>query len=161
MSSLPEGYTERKENFPLWDYMFGYFPDSFLAEVAVAVAGNKQHNPGEKLHWARGKSMDQLNTAMRHQFDYGQGKKKDVDGCYHLAKAIWRLKAQLQLDIEEERRNDARGKSEGSDRQAAEAVPAQADLRVEARAERAGRAGRGLPRKPPGVRVRHRSKAAR
>jgi hypothetical protein len=100
--SLPTDNVKRKA-LPIWDYLFGYFPDAFLAEVGVAVAGNDQHNPGERLHWAREKSTDQLNTAFRHQFDYAKGVKKDTDGQWHLAKAIWRLKAQLQLDIEAER----------------------------------------------------------
>lgn len=102
---LPDDYDARKKNFPLYDYMFGYFPDSFLAEVEVAVAGNKQHANTDKpgIYWDRSKSKDQLNTAWRHQFDYGMGKKRDTDGCWHLAKAIWRLRAQLQLDIEAER----------------------------------------------------------
>ena len=100
--TLPTGYDERKA-LPLYDYMFGYFPDAWLAEVAVAVAGNAQHNPGEPLHWAREKSTDQLNTAFRHMFDHAKGNVKDIDGCYHLAKSIWRLKAELQLTIERER----------------------------------------------------------
>jgi hypothetical protein len=100
--SLPTDYDARKR-LQMFTYLMEYFPDSFLAELEVAIAGNEQHNPGEKLHWARGKSMDQMNTAMRHMFDYGSGVKKDTDGQYHLAKAIWRLKAQLQLDIEAER----------------------------------------------------------
>lgn len=99
---LPTDDKERKA-LPLWDFMFGYFPDAWLEVVKVAVEGNNQHNPGEKLHWARGKSMDQLNTAFRHQFDYGRGVVRDSDGCYHLAKAVWRLMAQLQLDIEADR----------------------------------------------------------
>lgn len=80
-----------------------YFPDSFLAELGVAVAGNEQHNPGQPLHWAREKSKDQLNTAFRHMWDHGRGVTKDTDGQYHLAKAIWRLKAELQVTIEKER----------------------------------------------------------
>jgi hypothetical protein len=100
--TLPTDYNERK-SLPLWDFMFKYFPDAWLEVVRVAVAGNNQHNPGEPLHWAREKSTDQLNTAFRHQFDYGLGTKVDTDGCYHLAKAIWRLSAQLQLDIEGQR----------------------------------------------------------
>jgi hypothetical protein len=55
------------------------------------------------MHWAREKSTDHMNKVMRHLDDYGRGIKKDTDGCWHLAKAIWRLKARLQLDIEEER----------------------------------------------------------
>lgn len=90
-----------------YTYQMEYFPDALLAEIEVAVRGNEQHNPGQPLHWAREKSSDQMNTAWRHQFDYGRGIKKDTDGQWHLAKAIWRLKAQLQLDIEEERRNNA------------------------------------------------------
>lgn len=103
MTTLPTDYQARKD-LPLWDFMFKYFPDAWLAVVKVAVAGNNQHNPGEPLHWAREKSTDQLNTAFRHQFDYGTGTKVDVDGCHHLAKAVWRLMAQLQLDIEAERK---------------------------------------------------------
>lgn len=101
--TLPTDYSERKA-LPLWDFMFGYFVDAWLAVVSVAVAGDKQHkNEGKTIHWAREKSTDQLNTAFRHQFDYGMGVKKDTDGEWHLAKAIWRLSAQLQLDIEAER----------------------------------------------------------
>ena len=100
--SLPTTDAERKA-LPLYTYMFEYFPDAFLAEVQVAVAGNAQHNANQPLHWAREKSKDQMNTANRHIWDYGTGIKKDTDGQWHLAKAIWRLKAQLQLDIEAER----------------------------------------------------------
>ena len=99
--TLPEDSKGRAE-WPLWDYQTGYFPDAWLAEVQVAWIGNQQHNPGEPMHWAREKSTDHMNKAARHQWDYGRGVKKDVDGCWHLAKAIWRLKAQLQLDIEQE-----------------------------------------------------------
>lgn len=99
---LPTEDAARKR-LKMWTYLMEYFPDAFMAEVEVAVQGNEQHNPGQPLHWAREKSKDQLNTAFRHMFDYGSGVKKDTDGQWHLAKAIWRLKAQLQLDIEAER----------------------------------------------------------
>jgi hypothetical protein len=102
---LPTDDKERKR-LQLWTFMFEYFPDAWLAVVNVAVAGNEQHNPGQPLHWAREKSTDQMNTAFRHQWDYGRGVKKDTDGQWHLAKAIWRLMAQLQLDIEKERSNN-------------------------------------------------------
>lgn len=102
---LPTDDKARKR-LQLWTFMFNYFPDAWLAVVNVAVAGNEQHNPGQPLHWAREKSTDQMNTAFRHQWDYGRGVKKDTDDQYHLAKAIWRLMAQLQLDIEEDRRKN-------------------------------------------------------
>jgi hypothetical protein len=104
---LPVDDKTRK-GIPLWTYMFEYFPDAYLAEVDVAVSGNTQHNLADgvsRIRWDRTKSMDQLNTAFRHLFDYGRGVKRDADGKWHLAKAIWRLKAQLQLDIEAERKS--------------------------------------------------------
>ena len=100
--SLPTDDSSRKA-LPIFTYLTEYFPDALLAEVGVAVAGNQQHNPGEPLHWAREKSTDQMNTAFRHMLDHKLGTVKDTDGQYHLAKAIWRLKAELQLTIERER----------------------------------------------------------
>ncbi len=97
--TLPTTASARAD-LKLWDFMFHYFPDAWLAIVQVAVEGNKQHALGPHLHWARDVSTDHLNKAFRHQFDYGTGTKVDIDGCYHLAKAVWRLMAQLQLDIE-------------------------------------------------------------
>lgn len=100
--TLPTDNAARKEQ-QMWTYLTEYFPDSFEAELQVAIVGNRQHNPGEPLHWARQKSADQMNTAMRHMWDHKTVGPKDTDGCYHLAKAIWRLKAELQLVIERER----------------------------------------------------------
>ena len=111
--TLPTDYNARKA-LPLYDFLTGYFPDAIVELVKVSVAGNAQHNPGEPLHWARGKSMDQLNTAMRHMFDHGAGHVYD-DGTplppevlaaiggehpMHLAKAAWRLLAEIQLICE-------------------------------------------------------------
>ncbi len=100
--TLPTDDAARKA-LPLYDFMFKYFPLAWLEVVKVAVSGNDQHNPGEPLHWAREKSTDQLNTAFRHIFDHGMGDLRDTDGCYHIAKAIWRLSAELQLLIENDR----------------------------------------------------------
>jgi hypothetical protein len=105
--SLPTDNAARKR-LQAWTYLTEYFPDSFLAEVEVAIAGNEQHNGDEPLHWAREKSTDQMNTAFRHMLDHKLGTKKDTDGQWHLAKAIWRLKAELQLTIEEERSEQGR-----------------------------------------------------
>jgi hypothetical protein len=100
---LPTTDKERKA-MPLWTFLMEYFPDTFLAIANVAIQGNEQHNPGQKLHWAREKSTDQMNTAFRHMWDYGRGVVRDTDGQYHLAKAIWRLSAELQLLIESEQK---------------------------------------------------------
>lgn len=97
--TLPTDYAARKA-LPIWDGVIMYFPDVWAEIAKVSVAGNKQHNGDEKLHWAREKSTDQMNTAFRHMHDRGVGNHLDSDGTRHLAKAIWRLCAQLQLDLE-------------------------------------------------------------
>ncbi len=97
--SLPTDPAKRKA-LPIWTGVVMYFPDALAAIAAVSLAGNDQHNPDEPLHWARGKSTDQMNTALRHMLDHGLGNHQDTDGTWHLAKAIWRLCAELQLAIE-------------------------------------------------------------
>lgn len=94
-ANLPAGYEARKA-LPVYDFLVSYFPLSFVELTKVSVAGNQQHNPGQRLHWARGKSTDHLNCALRHLMDHGMGNEVDTDGQYHLAKAAWRLLARLQ-----------------------------------------------------------------
>jgi len=92
--------AERKK-YPVYSGVLGYFPAA-IAEIAkVSYVGNLQHNNGEPLHWARGKSTDQGDTALRHIMDH-EVNALDTDGCYHLAKAAWRILARLQLYLEEQ-----------------------------------------------------------
>lgn len=102
ISGLPTDDASRK-GLPIFRGPLMYFPDALLAVAAVCKAGNDQHNPGEPLHWAREKSTEQLDTALRHMMDHGLGVQKDVDNTWHLAKAAWRILAELQLAIEKER----------------------------------------------------------
>lgn len=108
--SLPTDDKERKA-LPIWDGVIMYFPDVWAEVAKVSKAGNDQHNPGQPLHWARGKSTDQMNTAFRHMLDRGNGVHFNEMGngtkVRHLAQAIWRLAAQLQLDIEADAARDA------------------------------------------------------
>jgi hypothetical protein len=97
--TLPTDDKGRKA-LPVFRGPLMYFPDAILAIAAVCKAGNDQYNPGQPLHWAREKSTEQMDTALRHMMDHGMGNTKDVDGTYHLAKAAWRLLAELQLTIE-------------------------------------------------------------
>jgi hypothetical protein len=94
---LPTNPAERK-NIPVMSGVLDYFPAA-LAEVArVSKAGNDQHNPGEPLHWARGKSTDQADTLVRHLMERGT---LDTDGMRHSAKVAWRALALLQTELEE------------------------------------------------------------
>ena len=103
--ALPTDAGERKQ-IPLCTGVLDYFTAA-LAEVAkVSKAGNDQHNPGEELHWSRGKSTDQADTILRHLAERGG---IDVDGQRHSAKLAWRALALLQLELEAEGAPLARG----------------------------------------------------
>ncbi len=90
--------------------MLQYFPDALIEVAKVSQAGNDQHNPGEKLHWSRGKSDDHYDTLVRHLFESGT---IYSDGQRHSAKLVWRALAILQLEIEGDRERDeqSQGKS--------------------------------------------------
>lgn len=97
--SLPTSAADRKAT-PIFSGVLRYFPDA-LAEVArVSMEGNRQHNPGEPLHWAKEKSRDEADALVRHLLDSGT---LDTDGQRHSAKAAWRALALLQREIELER----------------------------------------------------------
>jgi hypothetical protein len=64
----------------------------------VSWHGNEKHNPGEPLHWARGKSMDHPDCIMRHLVERG-----GFDGgVRHSAALAWRALALLQEEMEAE-----------------------------------------------------------
>ena len=103
MSSLPSDPKARKD-IPIYSGVLKYFPDAMAAVGHVSKVGNDQHNPGQPLHWAREKSTDQMDAAIRHIIDDATGNSIDTDGTYHLAKAAWRILAELQLKIEAARK---------------------------------------------------------
>jgi hypothetical protein len=93
---LPEDPAERK-GMPITTGVLDYFPLA-IAEVAkCSKAGNDQHNPGQPLHWAKGKSMDHADCIPRHLIDRGR---LDTDGVRHSAKLAWRALALLQTELE-------------------------------------------------------------
>jgi len=79
------------------DGLLDYFPNALAAVAEVSRIGNEQHNPGQPLHWARGKSTDHANKIIRHLIDRG---KRDGKGVRHSAYVAWRALAQLQEEIE-------------------------------------------------------------
>jgi predicted HD phosphohydrolase len=96
---LPKDSATRKE-LPLYTFLTQFFPDAIAELVKVAVAGNRQHALCETLRWDRNVSTDNLDAALRHAFDHGMGNTHDSDGTLHLAKAAWRLLAEVQLICE-------------------------------------------------------------
>lgn len=94
--SLPTDAAARKAA-PLAEGLLWYFPNALAAVAAVSKAGNDQHNPGQPMHHARGKSMDHADCILRHLIDAGTF---DSDGLRHSAKVAWRALALLQEEIE-------------------------------------------------------------
>lgn len=91
--------AERKAE-PVHSGVMLYFPDALAAVARISKAGNDKHNPGEPLHWARGKSTDHMDCLARHALTPAA---IDPDsGEYEQAQVVWRGLAKLQL-MEEER----------------------------------------------------------
>lgn len=105
-SNFPTDPKERKER-PIARGVLDYFPDA-LAEVArVSFVGNEQHNPGQEMHWARGKSNDHADCIVRHLIERGT---IDTDGLPHSGKVAWRALAMLQIELEIAREHGQAGK---------------------------------------------------
>ena len=104
-SLLPTEAAKRKA-IPLATGLFDYFSSALIEIAKVSYAGNEQHNPGQPLHWARGKSMDHSDTLQRHFAERGT---VDTDGHRHSAKMAWRALALLQMELEEAGYPKARG----------------------------------------------------
>lgn len=99
LRAMPVESAERKK-MPITSGVIDYFPLA-LAEVAkISKAGNDQHNPGQRLHWARGKSSDHPDCIARHLIE--RGTVDAVDGQRHSAKLAWRALALLQEELEAE-----------------------------------------------------------
>ncbi len=95
-ASLPDDASSRNK-IPKAEGLLYYYPNALAAVAEVSRIGNEQHNPGEPMHWARGKSTDHANKVIRHLIDAGL---RDGKGVRHSAYAAWRMLALLQEEIE-------------------------------------------------------------
>ena len=90
--------AERKA-MPVQILLAEYFPDAIAAVARHSKKANEKHNPGEPMHWARGKSTDHLDCAVRHLMTPDR---VDADtGEIELVGAAWRCLAALQLREED------------------------------------------------------------
>lgn len=97
--SLLDGMNsaERKE-YPVTTGCFDYFRDALFVVAHVSYRGNQKHNPGEPLHWARGKSADEEDAMGRHLLE-----REDIDPLTEevvAANNAWRALAYLQKVLE-------------------------------------------------------------
>tara|TARA_R110000868_G_scaffold146225_2_gene366977 strand:- start:2925 stop:3239 length:315 start_codon:yes stop_codon:yes gene_type:complete len=96
---------ERKAT-PVYSGFISYFYLAISEISKASVAGNVQHGNGEKLHWDRSKSGDELDALMRHLLDHASGEKFDDDGQRHIVKCGWRIMAYIQKELENEQQKD-------------------------------------------------------
>lgn len=109
--TMPKDSAERK-NIPLCSGVLDYFPAALAAVAKLSKLGNDKHNPGQPLHWARGKSTDHADCIARHLVDRGV---IDPDTkLSHTVEVAWRALALLQEEEEARGAPLARGAKRGS-----------------------------------------------
>jgi Domain of unknown function (DUF5664) len=94
-AELRELTSAERKACPVTTGVLQYFPDAIMAVARVSKKGNDKHNPGEPLHWARGKSTDHADSEGRHLLTPGA---IDPDsGELEAVHKAWRALADLQL----------------------------------------------------------------
>lgn len=94
---LPVDSKARKD-LPVATGVVDYFPLALVAIAELSRKGNDKHNPGEPLHWARGKGGNNSDELMRHFIE--RGTIDPDDNVRHSTKVAWRALALLQLELE-------------------------------------------------------------
>jgi hypothetical protein len=99
-SQMMPGTSQERKNTPLCTGALDYFPLALAAVARLSKFGNDKHNPGQPLHWSRGKSSDHADCVARHLVDRGV---IDAEtGMSHTVEVAWRALA--LLEEEEEKR---------------------------------------------------------
>jgi len=90
---------EDRKAMPIYSGVLTYFPDALKEVSKCSLAGQKQHNQGDKLYWDKNKSTDNADALVRHLIDHNKNPIDD-DGILHLAKVAWRSLATLQIYLD-------------------------------------------------------------
>ncbi len=94
---LPD-VSSTREQYPLFDGLFAYFPAALCEVARWSQVGNIKHNGEDShLHWAREKSTDHQNKILRHLLDYD---KETDDGFIEAVALAWRALALCQTELE-------------------------------------------------------------
>lgn len=101
VNTQPPGVSDSaaRKGMPLARGVLDYFPNALLEVARTSRLGNEQHNPGQPMHWAYGKSADHADALLRHLIDR---RSVDSDGVPHVAKVAWRALALLQAYLEDQ-----------------------------------------------------------
>lgn len=97
---LPSDPKARKD-VPLATGLLDYFPDALIAIARLSKKANERHNPGEPLHWSKGKSNDHEDCVIRHFMQRGEMDPEWNES--HTVEMAWRALALLQTEIEAKR----------------------------------------------------------
>ncbi|CAN5950622.1 unnamed protein product [Sphagnum jensenii] len=100
---LDVGAKMKHEGFNLWRAVLEGDSKAQKPVSRVSKVGNDKHNPGQPLHWSRGKSTDHGDCIIRHQIQFNEIDQETNE--YHAAAVAWRALAQLQL-LEESKNVD-------------------------------------------------------
>lgn len=93
--------AQQRKACPIHSGFNMYFPKAIRECARLSLVANDQHNPGEPLHWAKGKSTDHPDALMRHLLDAGPNwDAVDDDGVMHVIKVMWRACAMAQTVLE-------------------------------------------------------------
>lgn len=87
--------SQQRKNTPIYSGPLTNFPLAIAAVARLCFKANEKHNPGEPLHWSRGKSTDHKDCIARHLIDSGT-MDSEFDELHDVALA-WRALANLQL----------------------------------------------------------------
>ena len=98
-SKQKEEQKDDRKGMPVYSGVLTYFPDALKEVAKCSLAGQKQHNQGDKLYWDKNKSFDNEDALVRHLIDHSKNP-VDEDGVLHLAKVAWRALASLQIYLE-------------------------------------------------------------
>jgi hypothetical protein len=94
--------AEERKATPVYSGVLKYFPNALKEVSKCSLAGQKQHNHGDKLYWDKTKSTDNEDALVRHLIDHSVNPMDD-DNVLHLAKCAWRALAALEIYLENER----------------------------------------------------------
>lgn len=100
-TTLPTDSAFRKE-IPVHSGTYEYFPAAMVCIALLSKLSNDKHNPGEPLHHARGKSMDQADCIARHTIDLSDllahgATDAEVQALEEATCRAWRACAEVQL----------------------------------------------------------------
>jgi len=65
---FPEDDAERAK-YPIGTFITEYFPNALAALAKHSWESNEKHNPGEPVHWAKDKSIGNIDRVFRHLID--------------------------------------------------------------------------------------------